>query len=225
MSRKSAVVGSGAGTSDCATPIEADRPAYPPQLMRRAVAPLLAIAVIAIVVIGLSQASGGGTEAKQPRFDLDKALAELQGAPAPLASLHEQHSQLLDGGVKAINARLGDLKGHPVVINKWGSWCYPCRQEFPFFQRAGAEYGKRVAFLGVDGKDNVGEARAFMREFPLPFPSYRDDDEDIARELEIPANYPITLFIGADGKPAFTHQGQYKTYAALQEDIKRYLRA
>ncbi len=193
--------------------------------MRRAVAPLLALAVLAIVVIGLLQASGGDSEPEQPRFDLDAALTKLEGAPAPLAGLHEQHAQLLDGGVKAIRARLRELRGHPVVVNKWGSWCYPCRQEFPLFQRAGADYGKRVAFLGVDGKDNLGEAQRFMREFPIPFPSYRDDDEDIARALEIPANYPITLFIGADGKPAFTHQGQYKTYAALQDDIERYLRA
>ncbi len=193
--------------------------------MRRAAPILLAIAVVAIVVIGLTQASDDGKQGTLKPFDIEQALSELKGAPAPLAALHAQPSALLPGGKKAFRARLTELEGHPVVINKWGSWCYPCRQEFRFFQQAGADYGKRVAFLGVDGKDNLGEAKAFMREFPIPFPSYRDDDEDIARAYEIPANYPITLFIGADGKPAFTHQGQYKTYAALKADIKRYLRA
>lgn len=193
--------------------------------MRRAAPYLLAVAVLAVVVVGLLQASGGEDAGTPRRFDLGKALAGLEGAPAPLAALHDQHGALLDGGEPAVRARLRALRGHPVVVNKWGSWCYPCRQEFPIFQRAGAEYGKRVAFLGVDGKDNLGEAQDFMREFPIPFPSYRDDDEDIARALEIPANYPITLFIGADGKPAFTHQGPYKRYADLQADIRRYLRA
>lgn len=193
--------------------------------MRRAAPFLLAVAVIAVVVIGLSQASDGGSQPKQPKYDITAGLASLEGAPAPLAALHRQHSALLRGGTKAFRARLGGLKGHPVVVNKWASWCGPCAQEFPIFQRAATDYGKRVGFVGVDGKDELGTARSFMRRFPIPFPSYRDDDEDIARAYEIPVTYPITLFIGADGKPAYTHQGQYQSYAALKADIKRYLHA
>lgn len=193
--------------------------------MRRVAPILLAVVIVAVVVVGLTQASGGSPKETLKRFDMRAALARLDGAPAPLSALHRQQSALLGGGPKAFRARLAELKGRPVVVNKWGSWCYPCRQEFPFFQRAGTDYGKRVAFLGIDGRDNLREARAFLRELPIPFPSYRDDDEDIARAYGIPANYPITLFIGADGKPVFTHQGQYKTYAALKADISRYLRA
>lgn len=194
--------------------------------MRRAVVLLLPVAVIAIVVVGLSQASGGRSDPKPARrFDIDRALTQLRGAPAPLAALHRRHGQLLGGGVNAFEARLRALRGHPVVINKWASWCYPCRQEAPILQRASAEFGRRVAFLGIDGKDNVREARAFLREFPVPYPSYRDDDEDIARKLGIPVNYPITLFLGADGRQTFVHQGAYRTYAALRDDIRRYLRA
>ena len=178
--------------------------------MRRIAPVLLAVAVIAVLVIGLTQASGGGKKDTLKRFDITAALKQLKGAPAPLAALHAQHGALLGGGPKAF---------------KWGSWCYPRRQEFPIFQHAATDYGKRVAFIGVDGKDNAGEARTFLRQLPIPFPSYRDSDEDIARAYEIPANYPITLFIGADGKPAFTHQGQYRSYAALKADIRRYLRA
>ena len=60
-----------------------------------------------------------------------------------------------------------ELRGHPVVVNKWGSWCGPCRAEFPYFQRQAIEHGKKVAFLGVDGKDNDANAEEFLKEFPV----------------------------------------------------------
>jgi thiol-disulfide isomerase/thioredoxin len=190
--------------------------------MRR-VAPLLAaLAVAAIVVIGLLQASKDGNE-KLPPFHLDQALRDLRGAPAPLAQLHAQHSQLLDGDVKTVRARLKALRGHPVVLNKWGSWCVPCRQEFPVLQQAGQRYGKRVAFLGVDVLDNAGNARSFLRRFPVTYPSYRDPHGAISQDLGIPANAPVMLFLDARGKTAFIHQGQYKKLSDFEADIKRYL--
>src|ERR671936_853689 len=70
---------------------------------------------------------------------------------------------LLGGGAAAFRARLRGLRGHPVVVNKWASWCGPCRSEFPYFQRLGVELGRRVAFLGVDGNDNDSDSRRFLR--------------------------------------------------------------
>lgn len=193
--------------------------------MRRAVVPLLAVAVIAVVVTGLLQASGGGEkEPRLPPFDITQALRELEGAPAPLASLHAQQSRLLGGGTKAYEARLEDLRGFPVVVNKWGSWCDPCREEFPLFQRAAVEYGKRVAFLGINTLDNEGAARAFLREMPLPFPSYVDPRGVVSEAAGAGGGVPITLFIGRDGKTAFAHLGQYRSLADLREDLRRYLR-
>ena len=46
-------------------------------------------------------------------------------------------------------------------------------------------------------------------QYPVPFPSYLDPDEKIAREIKAPANYPITVFLDARGKTAFIHQGGY----------------
>ena len=63
-----------------------------------------------------------------------------------------------------------ELRGHPVVVNKWGSWCGPCREEFPYFQRQALERGKRIAFLGVDGDDNDDGARELLDEFPVSYP-------------------------------------------------------
>src|SRR3954465_13746645 len=122
--------------------------------MRRALPLVAVLVVVAVVVIGLSQAGGKGTtQAKEPRFSLPKALSSLDGAPAPLAALHAQANQLLGGGRTAFAARVRALRGHPIVVNKWASWCGPCRHEFPFFEQVSTKRGKQVAFVGLDGKD------------------------------------------------------------------------
>jgi thiol-disulfide isomerase/thioredoxin len=185
--------------------------------------PWLAGVVIltAVLVIGLSQAGGGEQDAAP--FDLAEARRELQGSPAPLAGLHAQSARLLGGGVPAFDARLTALKGHPVVINKWASWCNPCRAEFPALQQVATARGKRVAFLGVNGHDATQPARRFLAKYPVPFPSYVDPDEKIARAIQAPANYPITVFVDARGKTAFIHQGAYSSADRLERDIDRYL--
>jgi cytochrome c biogenesis protein CcmG, thiol:disulfide interchange protein DsbE len=186
------------------------------------------LALTAVLVVGLSQAGGGGDEEgapAAPAFDLEAAKRELAGAPPELAALHEQSAELLDGGVPAFKRRLAELRGTPVVINKWASWCGPCRSEFPVFQRVATARGKEIAFLGVDARDSTQPAREFLADYPIPFPSYLDPDERIAHEIRAPANYPITVFLDERGKTAFIHQGPYETEADLTADIERYLGA
>jgi thiol-disulfide isomerase/thioredoxin len=189
--------------------------------MRRALLILAAAALVAVVVIGLTQA-GGSTE-PTGTFDLAKAKQQLAGAPAPLAKLHEQSNQLLDGGSSAFDARLAALRGHPVVINKWASWCGPCRAELPILQVVATEQGKRVAFLGLNSKDKRGSAERFAAKYPVPYPSYEDPGEAIAREIKAPANFPVTLFVDENGKTVFIHQGGYPSAAKLNADIEKYL--
>ena len=195
--------------------------------MRRTLPVLAVAALAAVVVVGLVQAGASGTSApEKPRsFDVRGALRSLSGAPAPLAALHRQPSELLDGGVPAFRRRLRELHGYGVVVNKWASWCGPCRTEFPHFQRQATKRGKRVAFLGLNSGDNRDDAKEFLAEFPTPFPSYADPDEAIAKAIGAPANYPITVFYDRRGERAFVHQGQYRTEADLAADIDRYIGA
>src|SRR4051794_9610102 len=88
-------------------------------------------------------------------------------SPAP-RKVQDEGSRVLDVGVAAFRSRLGALRGHPVVVNQWASWCPPCRQEFRYLQRVAARYGNRVAFLGVDAQDNRGDAQKFLSKFPTP---------------------------------------------------------
>ena len=154
----------------------------------------------------------------------DEARSRLAGSPQPLAALHRQSSQLLPGGADAFEARLRELRGHPVVVNKWASWCPPCRDEFPYFQKLSVELGRRVAFLGVDSRDNADEAREFLREFPVSFPSYEDPEEKVAKLFGGHLAFPTTAFYDRAGRRVFVKQGGYESEARLREDIARYAR-
>jgi len=181
-----------------------------------------AVLVVAFLVIGLLQAAGGGSGEQKSAASSSQFAKELAGAPAPLAGLHAQAGSILTGGATAFKARLAQLKGHPVVVNKWASWCGPCRAEFPDFQKASVKYGKRVAFMGVDGNDNHGDAITFLKQFPVPYPSYEDPDGKIAQVLNATVAFPTTVFYDRRGKVAYLHQGQYLAGGKLEQDIQRY---
>jgi cytochrome c biogenesis protein CcmG/thiol:disulfide interchange protein DsbE len=189
--------------------------------MRRVWVIVAAVVLVAVVVIGLTQTGDDSNTPAAPRFDLQAAKRQLAGAPAPLAALHAQANELIGGGVDAFNRRLDELEGHPVVINKWASWCGPCQAEFPIFESVATKRGKEVAFMGVNGTDKDPAARRFLAKRPLPFPSYTDPDEDIARALEAPKNYPMTVFINRKGD-RYVHSGPYESDAELNADIDRY---
>ncbi|MDX6652243.1 MAG: cytochrome c biosis protein CcmG, thiol:disulfide interchange protein DsbE [Solirubrobacterales bacterium] len=179
----------------------------------------LACLMLALGVAACGGAGGGDYGGKPP--DYARALA---GSPPKLAALHRQGNRLLGGGVPAFERQIADLRGHPVVVNKWASWCGPCRAEFPFFQRLSARLGKRVAFLGVDANDSAAEATTFLREYPVPYPSFSDPDQKIAASFRATLGFPSTAYYDRAGKLAFTHVGAYADEAALAADVARYAR-
>jgi len=186
-----------------------------------------AVALAAVVTLGLlsaKESDGGAGAGESPGPTPTQARERLKGAPAPLAALHAQSSQLLGGGKNAFATRLRALRGYPVVVNKWGSWCGPCRAEFPALQRQSVAHGRRVGFLGVDGQDNDDNARAFLKKFPVAYPSYVDGDLSIAKSFGAVQGFPSTVYYDRRGKIAYIKQGSYPSEAALARDIRRYAR-
>ena len=182
----------------------------------------LAVLLVALVVVAVVVAHPKSSTPRSANLSKSTVSSALAGSPAVLASLHAQGSQLLSGGPRAFQARLKSLRGYPVVINKWASWCVPCQTEFPAYQRASVALGRKVAFIGIDGKDKDPAAAAFLRRFPVSYPSYTDPDETIARAVQAATYYPQTVYINRQGKEVYDHAGPYETAGALERDIRRY---
>lgn len=168
-------------------------------------------------------ASGCGSDEPAERAPTPaEARAALVDSPPQLAALHRQAAQLLDGGERAYDARIDALRGRPVVVNAWASWCAPCEREMPLFQRAAVRFGRRVAFLGLNANDARPKAEAFLDEHWVPYPSYTDPDEDIAHAIGVRTGLPTTVFYDRAGEVAYVKQGQYRDEAQLVEDVERY---
>ena len=141
---------------------------------------LLALALFAALAYGLANRSPATGRSGETRI----------GKPAP-----EFAMRLLDGG----EFRLSDHQGVPLVINFWASWCPPCRQESPAFERQWRRYGDSgIQFVGVDIQDDVSDAEAYVREFGLTFPNGLDPDGKITIDYGV-IGLPVTFFVGYSG--------------------------
>ena len=156
------------------------------------------IAFVALLVYGIVK--------QAPDTTIDDALAQNRpvappgfdlsvlesGQPGPLATVWERAAQ--DGRVN-----LDELRGTPVVINFWASWCDPCRQEARLLQRGWEAARERgVLFVGLDMQDVREDARDFLRQFEQDYPQVRDPTKDTARAWGA-TGIPETFFISRRG--------------------------
>lgn len=114
------------------------------------------------------------------------------GSPAPAFTL----PRLIGAG----SVSLASLRGHPVVLNFWASWCGPCKSEAPALEREWQRYGSRgVRFVGIDKTDLASDARAFVSAHGLTFPMLADGSGDVTRSYGI-SQLPETYVLDARGK-------------------------
>jgi cytochrome c biogenesis protein CcmG/thiol:disulfide interchange protein DsbE len=185
--------------------------------MRLLVALIAALAALAAASGGCGGGDAPAGEAVSQASDID-----VGSLPPALGDLVAQSGELLGGGAEAFERRLEELRGHPVVVNKWASWCAPCRAEFPFFQSQAAKRAGEVAFIGVNSSDNEGDAATFLDEYPVPYPSYQDPELEVADVFNGVAAFPTTAFYDEQGELVYVKQGGYASEDLLAEDIERY---
>ena len=170
------------------TPPTATKPPASP--LRRLLPPLIAAALVAALGVGLLRGNG-------------QVQGPLVGKPAPAFAL-----QTLDGG----KVELASLRGRPVVLNFWASWCLPCRDEAPILrdlsekQTAGG-----LAVLGVvfSDKDTAG-IKSFVQQYGLAYPSLLDPTLNTAISYGV-SGVPETFFIDREGTVRGYDQGGLTT--------------
>ncbi|WP_035101805.1 thiol-disulfide oxidoreductase ResA [Aneurinibacillus terranovensis] len=120
----------------------------------------------------------------------DKSTVQ-QGKPSP------DFAAKVAGTDKQI--QLSALKGKGVVLNFWGTWCPPCKQEMPNFEKAAGEFAnKGVVIMAVNDGESEVAVRSFAKQYGLTFPLALDQSQDITRLYQI-GPLPTTVFIKPDG--------------------------
>ena len=99
---------------------------------------------------------------------------------------------------------LSDYAGKPVVLNFWGSYCIPCRKEFPLFREQLAQHPGDFVVLGVNSKDIESDGEHFAKEKKATWPIVFDSSSDVAKAYGVGA-VPQTFFIKPDGKVALRY--------------------
>lgn len=164
----------------------------------RGLGALAAVAFIALLTYGLI--------ARAPDTSIDAALGRQQAVAAPGFTLDVLTSGKTGPLAAAWNRAAADgrvdleeLRGTPVVLNFWASWCDPCRQEAPLLQRGWQKARQRgVLFVGLNMQDTREDALDFLRGFRQDFPNVKDPTNDTARKWGA-SGIPETFFISRRG--------------------------
>lgn len=149
---------------------------------------LAAVAVVATIRADEGKSSGSGSAPVKT----STAGVAPKGSPAPDFDL----ARLRGPG----RVRLSDLRGKPVIVNFWASWCVPCRKEFPTFRAAQGKYrAQGLEIVGITFKDLTGDARAFAKQQRANWSLVKGGDGDpVGRAYGVRA-LPQTFFINRHG--------------------------
>ncbi|GGO20990.1 TlpA family protein disulfide reductase [Deinococcus humi] len=162
--------------------------ATPAPAWRRAVPPLIAAALVGVLGYALLSPAKNATTG-----------SPLIGKAAPAFTL-----QSLDG----VPISLASLKGRPVILNFWASWCGPCREEAPLFHELGAaQSADGAAILGILFQETKEQnARDFIKEYALAYPNLKDPGIDTGVNYGV-SGVPETVFIDREGIVRYMDRG------------------
>ncbi|MCL6563618.1 MAG: TlpA family protein disulfide reductase [Firmicutes bacterium] len=127
------------------------------------------------------------------------------GQPAPNFTLTTASGQTVS---------LSALRGHPVILNFWATWCPWCKQEIPAFEALKRQYGSRIALYGVDIQETPATVSGWLKSHPLNYPILLDTSGGVAADYAVQA-VPTTVFISPSGKIAAIHLGAFSDQQAM----------
>jgi len=167
-----------------------------------------------ILALSLLLCCGCGAEKEDPQKETQPTTEELVD-PAKDIAVYDREGNTV---------KLSDMKGKPVVINFWATWCGPCKSELPAFQQAYEAYGEDICFMMVDMVQGRTETKAGAIEYVdgqgYTFPLYFDEDGTAVVTYDIGA-VPATFVIDAKGQLVDSHVGalSYDALVAMLEPV------
>lgn len=132
-----------------------------------------------------------------PSAEAGQSLSELPSAPKKDHPAPDFTLNRLDGG----ELTLSELRGVPVILNFWATWCGPCRLEMPHLQEASATHGEDLVILGVNltqRENDTADIPTFVDEYGLTFPIVLDEEGTVAELYQV-RGQPASVFINAEG--------------------------
>ena len=143
-------------------------------------------------------------------FSLPGGAANARRAAPPSTGVALADFQLV--GLNRKQVSLSSLKGKPVVLNFWATWCPPCREEMPLLDRYAKELSGEVVFVGVNYDEDAVTVQDYITAEKITFPIWLDRGGKVS-DLYYIDSYPNTFFIDAEGVLRAQHIGQ------LNEDL------
>ena len=153
----------------------------------RTVGQIFAIGAVALLLVllvwKLAPATSGGARTSSPRASI---------RPRPRSS--SAGSTPADGKLS-----LADLKGKPVIVNFWASWCIPCKDEAPALQKTYEKYrAQGLTVLGIDAQDFREDAKRFTKRFGVTYPVVYDGSGSTLGKWGV-TGFPETFFVDRSG--------------------------
>ena len=186
----------------------------PKSARRRTLAVAAASLAAAAVLAGCGSSSGSSNGAQTGYVTVTTGISQVNAAD-------RQAMPALSGTTLQGKSLSVGYTGHVTVINVWGSWCTPCREEAPDFAEAYQKYkAKGVEFVGINTRDDNAAAIAYNSQFGIPYPSLQDPDETLVLDLKqiIPAtSVPSTVIVDSSGKVAVRALGGITEPELLKE--------
>lgn len=167
---------------------------------------LVLIAAGVLVAIAIIQPGRGPNREQAAKVNFQAPNIELKG---------------LDGQSHSLT----QLKGKPLLINFWASWCGPCREETPDLIRLYGKYKDQIEFIGINATfdDTLEGAISFVNEFQLPYPVWLDEQGAVMKTYKV-QSYPTTYFVDRNGTILKINLGIVSA-DALEQTIVRTIRA
>jgi thiol-disulfide isomerase/thioredoxin len=194
--------------------LEASKPTRSPVI---GYAALALAAAVAIAVGGYLVTTSGNGNNDGAQFGVP--ISSLPGAPtaAPGTGVLQPNRPdlntpapdfaLIDARDEKLIRRLSDYRGKAVVLNWFASWCGPCKEEIPEFQKAQEVLGDQLVILGVDYLESAGKATGILDQFGGTYPAVLDSNGSVADHYRV-KYLPTTYFIDRDGVVRDMHTGQ-----------------